>query len=97
MRTTSKPNTGKHGISTANAYRSGIKSPCTDLEGLIDAYGAADIIRYCMMIEMDIELYGDSIYNGAYNIELNMLPIPKIRKQYKSKAEQKALREKRAA
>lgn len=102
MREKSKPNTGKRGISTANAYRGvtnadgtitkGIKSPCTDIEGLVDAFGAAAIARMCFLIEADIELYGDSINNSEYNAELNVLPFPKIRKQHNSKTEQKALR-----
>lgn len=86
MRTKSKPNTGKRGISTANAYRASVKSATTDLEALIDAYGVVAVIKLAQQLHIDIVEHGDSKDNGRYNIWLNSLPIPEIRKQHKPRA-----------
>lgn len=81
MRTKAKPNSKVNGISCANAYRASVKSAATDLEGLVDAYGAMHISMWAFKIESDIKEHGDSIYNAAINSQLNALPLPIIRKQ----------------
>lgn len=81
MRTSHKPR-AKIGISCANCYRASIKSPASDLEALVDAYGAAAISALAYRIEKEITEHGDSIHNGFFNIELNSLPLPAIRKQH---------------
>lgn len=86
MRTQAKPNAPHgQGISAANCYRASIRSAASDLEALVDAYGADAIMAYAFRIQHDIAQYGDSINNWQFNIELNAKPLPAIRKQNKTK------------
>lgn len=82
MRTKSKPNTGKPGISTANAYRASVKSAATDLEAMVDAYGLNAVILFATRIRDQIALHGDCLSNALFNSELNALPLPELRKQH---------------
>lgn len=82
MRLQSKPNTGKPGISTANAYRCSVKSAATDIEALVDAYGVEALIKVAKQIHDEIAVFGDSRNNGFYNSYLNDLEYPTIRKQH---------------
>lgn len=70
-------------------YRNNLLSVCSDLEAMVDAYGAAAICEYARMIESDLHIFGDSINNGIYNQQLNQLPYPAVRKQNKTKASRK--------
>lgn len=94
MRTKAKSNApGGNGISAATAYRCGVKSPASDMEALVDAYGIKAFIEFGERIHNDMLRFGDSIHNGYYNVLLNALPLPKIRKKGASRAEQKRMRE----
>lgn len=82
MRTHAKP-IAKVGSSRALMYRSSVMSAMTDLEALVDAYGADALHTMINQIASDLAVYGDSINNSKYNIWLNTLPYPKHRKQNK--------------
>lgn len=86
MRTQVKAHAKQVGHSKAVNYRNGLFSVCSDLEAMVDAYGAAAIIHFAMRIERDLAEFGDSIYNAQYNAILNAMPLPVIRKQNKAKA-----------
>ena len=94
MRTASKAH-AKPGHSKARMYRENVFSVATDLEAMIDAYGVEAVISFARKIESDIREYGDSIHNGIYNIQLNMLPAPLLRVQ--NKPENLKLKKRRAA
>lgn len=94
MRTKAKSNApGGNGISAATAYRCGVKSPASDMEALVDAYGVKAVIEFANRIHGDLLVFGDSIHNGYYNMLMNALPLPKIRKKGASRAEQKKIRD----
>lgn len=59
---------------------------------MVDAYGYEAIVCYAARIRNDLSEFGDSIYNGIYNIEMNALPFPKVRKL--NKPENKSRRRK---
>lgn len=77
------------GHSKAVNYRNGLFSVCSDLEAMVDAYGLAAVIEYATKIQKDLSTIGDSIYNARYNGEMNSLPVPRLRKQNKTKAVRK--------
>lgn len=91
MRTHSKPN-AKPGHSKAAMYKCNLFSAATDIEALIDAYGEPALHQIIERIASDMRVHGDSIFNGQYNILLNALPEPKLRKKNATKAEQVSLR-----
>lgn len=86
MRTTSKPNTGKPGISTANCYRASVKSAATDLEALIDGYDIDILFKAMQLIRDQIAMHGVCDYNRHINEMLNSTPLPAIHRPIKPKA-----------
>lgn len=84
MRMISKAH-AKPGHSKAAMYRSGVFSPASDLEALVDAYGLDTVVEFATRIHADLVMLGDSIHNGMHNLELNLRPLPVIRKQNKTK------------
>lgn len=78
MRYTAKP-IAKLGISKAYAYRSSVFSFATDLEAMVDAYGAEAVAAFAMRIHHQFVEHGTSTINAAINIEANQLPFPKVR------------------
>ena len=80
-----KKSHAKIGHAKALHYRTGVFSPMSDIEALVDAYGVDAIIKYARAAHNGIAKYGDSIHNGIYNLELNALPLPSIRKQNRNK------------
>lgn len=86
MRTQVKAHAKQVGHSKAVNYRNGLFSVCSDLEAMVDAYGLDCVIEFATRIHHALIEHGDSIHNGLYNLEMNMRPIPRIRKQNKAKA-----------
>lgn len=86
MRTQVKAHAKQVGHSKAVNYRNGLFSVCSDLEAMVDAYGLDAVIKFATRIHNDLAEHGDSIHNGLYNIEMNLLPVPSLRKQNKAKA-----------
>lgn len=78
MRHHAKP-IAKLGLSKATHYRSGLFSFASDLEAMVDAYGAAAIARYAHIITEQFELFGTSTINASINMEANALPFPLVR------------------
>lgn len=79
MRLTAKP-IAKLGISKAYAYRSSVFSFATDLEAMVDAYGADNVSRFAWMIHEQFEKHGASLVNASINVDANKLPLPKVRR-----------------
>ena len=84
MRIDAKP-VAKLGHSMALGFRNSTFSAASVIEALVDAYGVDLVRHYVTQIGADLAEHGDSIYNSVYNSQLNMAPLPVIRKQNKRK------------
>lgn len=71
----------KVGHSRAAMYRASVFSAASDIEALVDAYGVTAITDIAMRVSAEIAHHGDSINNYNFNLWLNSLPLPAIRKQ----------------
>lgn len=78
MRTASK-SIAKIGLSKASQYRNNVFSVASDLEAMIDAYGAENLISMVCTINSDIKEHGHSVRNSSYNLRMNAFPIPVMR------------------
>ena len=84
MRHSAKP-IAKLGLSKATHYDSGLFSFASDLEAMVDRFGADQVSRFALIIKEQFELYGESLINASLNIEARQLPFPKIRKTKSTK------------
>lgn len=89
MRTDSKLN-AKLGHSKALGYRNGTFSAASDLEALVDAYGATALAQVIQAICDDLAMHGDSLHNGIHNNWLNSQPLPRVRKLNKPENKSKS-------
>lgn len=93
MRTTSKPNTGKPGISHALAMRNNIVGgPATMLEALADAYEIETLIKALYFQRRLLEKHGCCDYNRQLNAMLNAsaYPMAYIKRKPKKNARRRA-------
>ena len=77
MRLTSKPNTGKPGISTALAMRSNVAlGPASTIEALVMAYEPEHLIKVIYLQRRFYEKEGCCNHNRQLNAMLNATAIP---------------------
>lgn len=78
MRVIAKP-MAKIGLHKAVHYRSGLFSFASDLEAMVDAYGAENVSRFALLIKEQFEQHGTSLINASINNDANQLPMPLVR------------------
>lgn len=96
MRHHAKP-IAKLGLSKATHYDSGLFSFASDLEAMVDRFGAEQVSRFAFIIQEQFKLYGESCINAALNIEARSLPLPKIRRTKSAKKDKRRSKFARAA